>query len=195
MAKTDLEMRRNLFHLGIGTLVAVLLYFNVLNVLIILLVTIAGLLLSLTSRKKRVPVVGFMLERFERPDVAGSFPGKGATYLFLGILLSVALFPRSIALASIMILTMADSVPCLVGSRGRIRDPLNDERFLEGTVAGFLLAFIAASFFVSPIEAFIATAFSVVIESFEKINGRRIEDNVAIPLVAGLSMILLRMFI
>ena len=68
---------------------------------------------------------------------------------------------------------------------GRTRSPWN-ARFLEGTFAAVLLSSLAASLFVPFWIAFISSAASLILEALElKIMGRRLDDNIWLPVLAG----------
>ncbi len=196
MGKIALETRRNLFHLVLGICLVILLYFDLINVWIMLVVTLVGFLISMASRKRPVPLIHWFLLRFEREENMTTIPGRGALFFFLGLLLTMALFEHDIVMASIIIFVLADSLSPLIGIKvGRIRHPLSDKKFLEGSIAGFIFAFLGALLFVSPLEALLASFFAVTVEAIDSLKGRRIEDNITIPLVAGLTITLLRMFL
>ncbi len=137
-----------------------------------------------------------MLEGFERKHYRKKFPFKGALFFLTGCLLTLKIFPLDIALASIAILTFADSVSHVVGILGGRRHPLNGSKNLEGTIAGIIVGTIAASFFVSWIMAFIASAVSMLAEALSfKLQEEDVDDNVIIPLVAGTVIFLLKKFV
>ncbi len=194
MSAMNIETKRNLFHLVLGLLIVILLSFRLINIWAMLLVTVVGLLLSGASRKRPVPVISWFLQRFERQENMSTIPGRGALFFFVGLLLAMALFQDDIVLASVTIFVLADSISPLVGVKiGRIRHPLSNEKFLEGSIAGFAFAFIGAMLFVPIFEAGLAAFFAVAVEAIDTVKGRRIEDNITIPLVAGLVMTLMRM--
>lgn len=195
MALFSLETRRNLFHLIIGILIVAGVYYLLLDVWIVLAVVIVGFLISAASRKRPLPLIYWFLRHFERQDdIDSGIPGRGALFFGVGLLLTMALFERDVVLASITIFILADSISPLVGVKiGRVRHPLSDQKFLEGNIAGFLVAFLGAMLFVSPLEAFLASIFAMIIEAIDFIKGRRIEDNVTMPLVAGITILLLRL--
>ncbi|MBN2331352.1 MAG: hypothetical protein JXC85_06055 [Candidatus Aenigmarchaeota archaeon] len=195
MTGFSLETRRNIFHLVLGMLVVAGIYLGVLDVWIVLAVVLVGFLISAASRKRPLPIIGWFLRHFERQhDIDAGIPGRGALFFGVGLLLTMALFETDIVLASITVFVLADSISPLVGVKiGKVRHPLSDEKFLEGSMAGFLFAFLGASLFVSPIEALLASLFANVIEAIDFIKGRRIEDNVTMPLVASITISLLRM--
>ena len=192
--KISLEIRRNLFHLTLGILIIAGLYFDIIHIWVVIAVVVVGFLLSSLSRKRPVPVIHWFLQRFEREENMNNMPGKGALYFFVGLLLTMALFEEDVVLASVTIFVLADSIGPIIGIKfGRMKHPLSDRKFLEGSIAGFIFAFLGSMIFVHPLEAFLASFFSVTVEAIDYIKGTRIEDNITIPLVAGATITLLRM--
>jgi dolichol kinase len=185
-----LELRRQVFHFLFGIVIVILLNFNLINVSSLLFIFAIGVMIALISAYKRLPFFSWMLDVFERKDAL--FPGQGAILYFVGIILSVWFFPRNIALGSIMILAVGDSIGPIVGKTlGKRKSPVN-ARFVEGILAGILCATLAAMFFVSFWHAFIASVVSLLIESLElKYLHRSIDDNIYIPLIAGIVLVLL----
>lgn len=195
MDKRLLETRRNMFHLILGLFLVYMLYFSLINVYHIAAVTIIGFALSFTHRKRRISILEWFLVRFER-NKDKDFPGKGAFFFLVGTILALALFPEDIALASIVMLSVGDSLSPIIGTRfGRLRHPLSREKVLDASAVGFFVAFAVATMFVSPLEAFLAAFVSMIVESIDYLKGRRIEDNMTIPLAAGLTITILRIFI
>ncbi|MBI4454038.1 hypothetical protein HY636_05330 [Candidatus Woesearchaeota archaeon] len=188
------ELRRNIFHLFYGLTYVLLIYFNIFHLIHLLVLLLIGTIIALASLKYKLPFISWFLEKFERPD---TFPGKGALTFLVGVIFAVALFDKSIALAAIAILTVGDSFSHIVGRfYGKIKNPLNSLRFLEGTLIGALCASFGAMLFVSPIKAFIASFIAMIVEAVDiklLINGwaKRwvfdviLDDNVIVPLVAG----------
>ncbi len=187
------ETERNLFHMALGLSIAALLWAGMIDVWMLIAVALLGFLASLARKKRPIPVLDLFLSRFEREDAMQNFPGRGAFFLVIGSILAVAVFPKDVALASIMILAIGDSVSPIVGLRhGSIKHPLSGSRMVEGAVAGFIAAFLGAMLFVAPHEALIASAVAMTFEAVDTLAGFRVEDNVTIPLVAGLVVMALR---
>jgi dolichol kinase len=194
MVKISVETKRNLFHLVLGICIVALLYYNFINVWVMLAVVVVGFLLSMASRWRPVPIIHWFLIRFEREENMTSIPGRGALFFFVGLLIAMALFSHDVVLASATIFVLADSISPLIGVKvGRVPHPLSDKKFIEGSIGGFIFAFLGAMIFVSPVEALLATFFAVVVEAIDCVKGKRIEDNITIPLVAGITITLLRM--
>ena len=183
---TKLEIKRQAFHLFLGFFIVLLLYFDLINYIFLLILFIVGLALSLSSRKFNIPIIYKFLNTFDREKDLEAFPGKGAVFYILGAFLVVLIFPKNIALASIMILTLGDSVSRLVGPYGYLKHPFHNEKFFEGVIAGSIAGFLGALFFVSWLPALLASTIAMLIEGLDlRIKNFKIDDNLLIPLVAG----------
>lgn len=131
--------------------------------------------------------VGFMVRRREWGRLTGS------TYVILGAILTIALCPRWAAIAGLLVLAVADTAGALVGLRfGRTR-------FLDKTHAGSVAFFLAAyvtMLAVYPDHRGATFAVALVVTLVEALPAYRwgrveLNDNVTIPLVAGLGLTLL----
>ncbi|MBU0470820.1 MAG: SEC59/DGK1/VTE5 family protein [Nanoarchaeota archaeon] len=196
---TKKELRRQIFHTLLGVIVILLISIGILSPLSIFLIILVGMMISMISKRIKIPFVSFFLKHFEREEAMKKFPGKGVIFFFVGVLLSLQLFEKDIALASIMVLSLGDSVSHLIGkSFGRIKNIFNGDgkKLLEGTLAGTLAGFFGALVFVPFPEAFLG-AFGAMIVEVVKIdfNDLTLDDNLVVPLVAGTIMFLLRTYL
>ena len=185
------ELRRQIFHVILGITITTLLAFDLIGPWTLLTILSIGIILSYISLKIRIPLITKLLETFERP---GDHPGKGAICFFIGALLAIKLFPKDIALASIMVLALGDSISHYIGKfHGKIKHPFDNRKRIEGHIAGVIFGFIGALIFVNPLSAIVASFFAMLAEAMEiEFNHRIINDNISIPLVAGVSIIILR---
>ncbi len=187
-----LEMRRLAFHAAVGIAAIFLIANGLAGVYFFALLSIAGLLLSFFSVKYRIPVIYHFLKFFDRKKER--IPGKGAILLIAGITLALTFFPQDVALAAIAILAIGDAISRLGQFFGKLHLPWNRHKQLESTFLGFLGSAVLASFFVTRTEAVIASAAGMLIESFPiNARGRIIDDNILVPVVAGLTITLLRL--
>jgi dolichol kinase len=109
-------------------------------------------------------------------------------FFALGIMLSLLLFPAPISYASIAIFTLGDGSATLFGKTfGERVFPYNKGKKAEGTLCGFLIAALGASIFISPLKALIGAGVGMIVESLPT----PINDNITIPLFAGLALLLL----
>jgi dolichol kinase len=89
--------------------------------------------------------------------------------------------------AAIAIFALGDSTASLFGgliSKNPL--PFNKGKTLEGSLVGFFFAFLAGSFFVSPVLALIGAAVAMTIESLPL----PVNDNILIPSLTGLALLL-----
>ena len=193
---SSFERNRQLFHIFLGIGLVALLKYGFIDKNLILIMIITGLLLSYLSKKIKIPVVYDLLEMFERKQDIEKFPGRGIIFYFIGAYIVLLLFPKEIAMASIMILALGDSVSHLYGLHyGKIKHPISKTKFLEGTIAGFVAGFIGALLFAKPLESFFASLAAMVIEAIEiKIGTQQVDDNLFVPLVAGSVIWAIRLF-
>ena len=189
------EWGRQIFHIFLGIFLVVLLLYDFIDKKIILIIIIVGSILSYLSKKARIPVIYNLLETFERKEEIKKFPGKGIIFYFTGVYVVLILFSRDIAMASIMILALGDSISHLYGLHyGKIKYPLSKTKFLEGTIAGFVGGFLGAVIFAKPLEALFASLAAMLVEAIEvKIGAEQIDDNLIVPFVAGAVIWLIRL--
>jgi len=106
----------------------------------------------------------------------------------VGIMLTLLLFPAPVSYASIAIFTLGDGFATLFGRKvGNHVFSYNKGKKVEGTLFGFLFASLGASLFISPLRALVGAALGMIAESLPS----PVNDNLTIPLVAGLTMLLL----
>jgi len=193
------EYLRQVFHIFVGVATAVTYYYNLLSPLAVLLGIIAGGLASLISKRISLPGFSWFLQRFEREEMRKTFPGRGLIFFFIGVLLCMQLFPKDIALAAIMILALGDSFSHILGEAvGTLSNLFNlkSRKLFEGTLAGFIFGFLGAALFVPYPEAFVASFFAMVAEVIDiDFNGKHLDDNLIVPLVAGTVMLLMRTYL
>lgn len=183
---TKLEVNRQLVHILVGIVIVTLLYFDILDAMILFALAVAGFALSFLCKKHKVPVISKLLKMLDREKDLKSFPGRGLVFYVFGAFLAVLIFPRDIAMASILILAFGDSVSRLVGPYGYIKHPFHSEKFLEGVIAGAFVATLGAMFFVPFLQAFSASVVAMLLEGIDfEIKNFKVDDNLMIPVVAG----------
>ncbi|MDP3734044.1 MAG: SEC59/DGK1/VTE5 family protein [Nanoarchaeota archaeon] len=196
---TTQEFYRQILHAVIGVLTVILFYYNLLSPLAIFLMIISGIVASFLSKRIRLPVFSFFLDKCERDNDKKTFPGKGMVFFFVGVLLVIQLFEKNIALAAMMILALGDSVSHLIGgSFGQIKNIFNgkSKKLFEGTIAGTIAGFLGALFFVPLPEALVGSFAAMIAEVVEiDFNHNTLDDNIVVPLVAGTVIFLMRNYL
>jgi undecaprenol kinase len=92
------------------------------------------------------------------------------------------------ALTAIIVFALGDAASFLIGKYfGRYIHPMNPNKHVEGLIAAFVFGIPAALIFLPTIRAFIVAAFAAVIETANiRFGSWRIDDNLSVPLAAGL---------
>ena len=126
---TKLELKRQTMHIFLGIIFIILLYFNILNEFYVFLILCLSFLFSNILKNHKIPIISFFLNHCERKKDMHEMPLKGTIYGLIGILVSIVIFPKNIALASIAILTLGDAIGPLIGHFGRIKHPFNNSKF------------------------------------------------------------------
>jgi len=194
MALSKLEIRRQMFHLVCGLVIILGVYFNVLGIYFLLGVLVAGIVISLISRTRKLPVIHWFLENFDRKEDLKRFPGRGAIFELAGMCLALFLFPGDIALAAIAVLVVGDSIGPLIGQYGKIKHPFNQLKCIEGHIAAVAASFLVCLIFVSPLEAFLAPLIAMTFEVIEwELHKRLLDDNITVPLIAGAVIVVMRL--
>ncbi len=194
---TKLELKRQLVHILLGIIIVVLLYYNIINALILFLCLIFFFIISFLQKKKyKIIFFSYLLEKLERKYEKKKIRAEGFIFYLLGSSLAVFLFQKNIALASITILALGDSISRLIGPFGYVKHPFNNKKFLEGAIVGAIISAMVAMLFVPLILALPASIVSMLIESTDiKIKKIKLDDNLLIPLVAGAVMFLINQLI
>ena len=149
---------------------------------IIVLVYTVEEMLRLKSR--RLPVITRFTLLMCRPEEVGHFIIR-PVYLAVGVMLALILFPTEIAYASITIAAVGDPVAAYVGGKFG-RKHIRSEKTLEGSVAGLVAAFLVATLFIYPVAAFVGSVGAMLMEVLDAPD-----DNLTMPIVAGMLMMLM----
>lgn len=182
-----LEIRRRIFHLTAGIIIVLLIYYDILNVFLLAIVTFIAAILSLLTLRYKIPIIYWLLVKLDRRKDRKAFPGKGALFYIFGTLIVMLFFYKNTAMASVLIMALGDSIAPLVGQFGAIRHPFDRKKFIEGTIAGMAAAALGAMIFVPVFPAIIASIAAMTAEAIRiKIWGYSINDNISMPLTAGI---------
>jgi len=190
------EVKRQLFHMLSGVVLIILIAFDILDIRKIAVLIFIGFILSIISRKYKVWGLSWLLKHFEREKDIKAFPGRGAFFYLLGVFFSLLLFSKDTALAAIMIMALGDSVATLfrVQHKIKLKHPFSSKKYLETALIGGLAGFFGAMLFVNPIYAFISSIIAMLVEGIDiKFGFTEVDDNLVIPIVAGLVITLLKL--
>jgi HAD superfamily phosphoserine phosphatase-like hydrolase len=112
-------------------------------------------------------------------------------YFAIGIVATLLLFPTRAGGAAIAMFCFGDAAASLFGGLISTSLPFNKGKTWEGSVAGFLFAFLAGSFFVSPLLALAGAAIAMTIE----VLPLPVNDNVLVPVITGAALTALTLLV
>ena len=150
-----------------------------------IIVVFSDLLRMIGPRSRRLywKIFGWMTKRRE---LKHEF--TGASFLLVGSLLVVLVFPKNIAVVALIFLTVGDPTACLIGTFfGRIKT--FSHKTVEGTLA-FIVAGFLVSLFVLEVPVLYKLIAAVAAGLVEMLPVK-IDDNFTIPLISGLLLGLL----
>ncbi len=129
----------------------------------------------------KVPLIEENMKKQEYKKLSGSF------FYVLSGLITIGLFEKYIAVSSLFILSIADPLTSILGSKfGRVR-------FLGKSLEGSMI-FLATSFLILRVFSFplsVAICAAVIASLTELFSSRLVDDNLSIPLVSALALTLL----
>jgi dolichol kinase len=195
MERVLTEIRRKSVHLIEGVILATLYWFDVITpwhfaALFLLAITII-FTYRLTMHWKQ-PLFSWFFLLFERKEARKKRDaGESAVQYHLGLALAVLLFPKEAAIAGIIILAVGDSIAMWYGMLwGRLPCPWNKQKDIDAR----LIAAVVCTVLLLPVLswhiAFLASLGALMAESVD-LSKWEIDDNLVIPLVAGVIIILL----
>lgn len=137
-------------------------------------------------RKNFMRLFGLILRKHEWKDFTG------ATYLIFSSMLCVAFFLPPIAFCAMAFVSIGDTFAAMIGINFGKRKFLGTKKSLEGSLACFISTLIFGLFFLDkPILAVVGALAATIAELWDI----PVDDNVKIPMVSGLAMTLISIFI
>jgi len=186
----DIEIKRQIIHAtGIVNILFIQIFGKAMASLIILGITLVFLSaayyrLNKTKLPSKIKVVEDLenyVNMFERPK---EFPLKGAITFYAGSFLAVVIFSPVVAISSITVLALADSLSTLIGKfYGKHKLPINKKKSWEGSTTFFITALVVLAFFTNFYYAVLVSLITTVAEALPKID-----DNITIPITVGIFM-------
>lgn len=132
-----------------------------------------------------VPVFSTITRKAAAPNPEINHFVTAPIFFAVGIILSLLIFPTSIAYASIAVLTLGDGFASFFGKIfGKTPFSFNRKKKVEGSLFGFIFAFLGATLFVDPMKGLVAATVGMLAECLPS----PIDDNLLVPLAAGLAL-------
>ena len=170
------ELQRNLIHLILGTITAVVVLELKQNTSLILfgITLIIGTVFSeAIIRGKKVFFLNWFIKRFERTGVR---PGLGVINFLIGVFLSLTFFSKQTVFLAVLVLAFNDSFSTVVGI-GFGKHKIWNKKTLEGSIGGFIGTVLIISFFIPQFwQVMLISLTATIIELLTTLD-----DNLIIP--------------
>jgi len=111
----------------------------------------------------------------------------GATWVFIGSTLTIAIFPKEIAIISLVYMSLGDTIAGLVGRKFGKTKFYN--KSIEGSLAGLIVCLLSGYLvnLTLPLVVVFSGAFAAM---FIELLPMPIDDNLSVPLFAGTIMVI-----
>ena len=191
----ELEYRRQLAHFLVGAVLSIGIYIQIFPTTLLAIVALVGGTSVFFVKRQKLVFLKKILGVFERDHHMEKFPGRGVFYFVVGAFLTSMIFGKDIASVGILILSIGDSITNIVGKDfGHLPLFYNPKKNMEGPVVGAMLATVGASLYIPFHYALFASSIAMFVESLPlKIKNFEIDDNVTIPLAAGLVIYVMKL--
>ena len=184
-----LQPGRRIFHAANGTLIALALtWLEVSRGMALLLLggALAGLVFMDVVRLRLPGANAAFFKAFRHLASPREATGPASsTWYTLGVLLTVAFFPRPAAVTGILILALADPAASYVGRRWGRRP------FLGASLEGTALFVLVAAVTVAVRHGWVAGAVTGLVTAFAERRSWPIDDNLTVPVVGAGTITLL----
>jgi phosphoserine phosphatase len=181
---------REIIHIGSFLITFICIFYlgNIIVASLILLVTIFYVLSEVARvRGINIPIFSSITWNAANKTELYEF-AVSPIHFALGIAISLLIFPAPIRYVAITILTIGDGCAHIFGMKlGRTPLHFNKGKNLEGTIFGFMFAFLGAMIFVDPTRALIAAAVGMLVEALPL----PLNDNLTMPLGSGIILFLI----
>jgi|GEM_PF-209881 len=205
------EVNRKLVHL-FAIIIPVLYYFVIKNQIIAIAIllpfavgSVVWDLARIDNPKYRHKFLKLFGAHLRDSEVRGL---TGGSYLLTSSLVTIAVFTKEIAFLSISYLVIGDTFAALFGQSLGRRKFKNSEKSLEGFIGAFvscvIFGLISYFWFMKSVFAFnssnpdlavVMIIAGALVGSIVESSNLRINDNISIPILSGLSMTIIYLFI
>jgi dolichol kinase len=191
----DLEFRRKLFHLCSAIIPVAYIFISkpLMTLVLMSLALITSALDTTRHYHKTIQVIfdKFLSQFMRDKEKNGSFVPSGTRYMAAGFFLVTLLFPKGLAIASMLVLVVADACAAIVGMK--LGTPCANGKSFAGSTAFFMSA-ILISTLSHGIVYYNANFFTIILASLATTavehyaSKIKVDDNLSIPLAFAISV-------
>lgn len=193
--RSDLHLARKSWHLLMGLTIAAVFYLSGMSrtTAVILLGSILGFDLFMETARLRIPSLNEKIMRVWGPFMRSCEVNRlsGIPYYISAAVLAIAIFPKPIAVLSIMYLACGDPIASLFGIMYGSKGPrLTNGKSLIGTAAGVIACMAVTLIFLSTQPVSFSTLLTLTVigglaGGLAELLPLEVDDNFSIPVVSG----------
>jgi dolichol kinase len=153
-----------------------------------------GVILSLIQERRKLPVISWFLDRYDK--TADEVPGQGPLTFFLGSVVVWFLFPADYAIIAIVVLAFGDPMAYMFGMIMKGPGlPWNREKTWAGLVGFMLVPGILVTLLFGPFAALIAVISGGIAETLCLPERVLTDDNFLVPTTAAAALWIISLFV
>lgn len=201
--RSDLHIARKVWHMLTGIIGLAVYHHNrmapdTMATALLVVAIVAFTVEFLRLRDERLnQIVMVIMKPFMRESEKTSV--SGMPFYALGVSLSLFLFPERIAVLSVLFLIFADPIASLFGILYG-RDKILPNKSLQGTIAAFAVCYLVtliygAVYTGSSMNLLVFSIVAGLIGALSELCSQFVDDNLCIPVVSGLGLFLLNIFV
>ncbi|OYT34577.1 MAG: hypothetical protein B6U87_01805 [Candidatus Aenigmarchaeota archaeon ex4484_52] len=199
----NLELRRQIVHLCLGLFISLLIAIFPKTLVLLYLggFFIIVLIIEYFYNKNIFPI-SLIINNLKRKKET---PTEGAIYFLIGALITIFLFEKNIAVICVLMLAVGDSFATIFGTHFYSKKIGKSPKTIQGTTACFLFNFIALIILFNFLGIkgikiflflFLCSVAGTIAEFLEiKIKGKKINDNITMPVISGIIIFILHLLI
>ncbi len=195
--RSELHLLRRLWHMGAGVFISVLYYTWIsTNTAITFLGIILGIELLVETMRLRVPSVNEKIMKIWGPIMRTREVNRMSAipHYLVATILVIAIFPKPIAILSILYLACGDPIASIAGIQfGHLSVRIAPGKSLVGTVAGVCTCFLITLIFMSFMQVsfgihLLVSLIGGVVGGMAELVPLEMDDNFTIPVISGFMM-------
>ncbi len=184
----SLEVRRQLLHMLVGIIVIIGIYFTynmspqngLVYAEFVIFLGLQIILLIMDNFLQNKQLGNMFKPVFSIFERRGVKPGYGAFWYGMGILFSLVFIHEiNMVVATVIALGIGDGLATIIGVRGKLKNPLNPKKTIEGSLAFFL----STALLTYPLLGMVSLPFAFITALVESLPPK-FDDNFTIPLVS-----------
>lgn len=183
----SLEIPRKIVHLITGIIFIIIIFYlkKVYSIIFFSSILILGIIVSIISKKFKVPIIDHFLEFFDRESDKLIMPGKGLIMFVTGTLASLLFFEKTFVILGVFVLALGDPIASITGKLiGKLKTPWNKSKHFDGSILAIIICGTIISLFMNNYLFFIPVAVAMLVETIP-LRKLGLDDNFLIPIIVA----------